>query len=99
MNVKLIDPLKHVAALQSSSAIGPKWSEDWELLLNPSNFPDEDASNHVTYALTFRTSPNPQPIQTVSTVQDLGLFQNTGLRAYGKVKCVLPKAILVDPNP
>ncbi len=52
----------------------------WELILNPSkseHIPIGDASNPVTYALTSRTSPNAQPIQTVSAVHDLVLLLNT----------------------
>ncbi len=55
-----------------------------ELILNPSksgHFPIGDTSNPATYSSTSRTSPNAQPIQTVSSVRDLGLLLNTGLNA------------------
>ncbi len=58
-----------------------KLSEDWESILNSSkseHLPVGDTSNHVTYAPTSRTSPNTQPVQTVSTVRDMGLLLKTG---------------------
>ncbi len=80
-DVKLIAPRKQSDALQSSLLESSKWSEDWELILNPSRseyLPVGDTSNPVAYALTSRTSPNAQPIQTVSSVRDLGRLLNTG---------------------
>ncbi len=53
-----------------------KCSEDWKLILNPfenKHLPFGDTSNPVKYVFTSCTSP----IQTVSTVGDLGLFLNT----------------------
>ncbi len=58
-----------------------KWSEDWELILNPSKREhglSGETSNPVVYSLRSRTSPNAQPIQMVSSVRDLGLLLNTG---------------------
>ncbi len=71
-DAKLIAPRKQADALRSSLVASSKWSEDWELILNPSK------NEH---SLTSRTSPNAQPIQTVSSVPDLGLLLNTGFRA------------------
>ncbi len=64
-------PRIQVAALQTSLAACCKLSKNWELILNPAkseHLPVGDTSNPVAYALTSRTSPNAQPIQTVSTV-------------------------------
>ncbi len=66
-----------------------------------------DASNPVIYCLTSRISSNADPIQTVSTVRDLGLLLNTGssaddnvARATKKpVECFFPKANFRDPEP
>ncbi len=61
-----------------------KWSEDLELIINPSkseHLPAEDASTPFTYAFIFRTSPYARPILTVTTARVLGLFQNNGLSA------------------
>ncbi len=55
-----------------------------ELILNPSkseHLPIGDTSNPGTYSLTSRTSPNAQPVQTVSSVRDLGLLLNTDFSA------------------
>ncbi len=72
-DVKLIAPSPRiqVAALQSSSAACSKLSKNRELSFNlakSERLPVGDTSNPVAYALTSRTSPNAQPIQTVSTV-------------------------------
>ncbi len=57
--------------------------------------------------LTSSTSPNAQPIQTVSCVRDLGLLLNTGFSADGNIaraikksprNVVLRKAILCDTD-
>ncbi len=72
-----------------------KWSEDWELILSPSKselLPVGDTFNPVTYSLTSRTSPNAQPIRTVSSVRDLGLLLNTGFSADDNVDCTTKKA-------
>ncbi len=47
----------------------------------------------IRLSLTSRTSPNAQPIQTVSSVRDLGLFLNAGFSANDNVArtAVLPK--------
>ncbi len=45
------------------------------------HLPIGDTSNPVAYSLTSRTSPNAQPVQTVSSVRDLGLLLNTGFSA------------------
>ncbi len=53
----------------------------YELILKPyksEHLPDGDTSNPVAFSLTSRTSPNAQPVQTVSFVRDLGLLLNTG---------------------
>ncbi len=74
----LIAPQTH--ALQSSLVASSKWSEDWELILNPSkseHLPIGDTSNPATNSLTSRSSLNAEPIQTVSSVHDLGLLLNT----------------------
>ncbi len=66
---------------------------DWELIVNPSkseHLPVGDISNPVTNALTSRTSPNTQPVQTVSIVRDLGLLLNTGLSADDNVAHGMP---------
>ncbi len=76
-------PRKQAAALQSSLIASSKWSEDWELILNPyksEHLPVVDTSNPATYSLTSRTSPNAPTIQTVSSVRGLG-YLNTGLTA------------------
>ncbi len=81
---------------------GSKWSEDWESILNPSkneHLPVGDTSNPVTYALASRTSPNTQPVQTVSAIRDLGLLLNTGLSADDNVAHGMPKAFFRDPDP
>ncbi len=83
-DVKLIAPRKQSDAIQSSLLASSKWSEDWVLILNPSkseHLPIGYTSNPVAYSLTFRTSPNAQPVQTVSSVRDLGLLLNTGFNA------------------
>ncbi len=57
-DVKLIVRRKQLDALQSSLVASSKWSEDWELILNPSkseHLPVGDTSNPVTYPLTSRT--------------------------------------------
>ncbi len=82
--VKLIAPRKHTAALQGSLVTSSKWSDDWELILNPSrseHFPVGDTFNPVKYSLTPHTLSNAQPIPAVNTVPDLGLLLNTGLSA------------------
>ncbi len=64
-DVKLIAPRKQSDALQSSLLASSKWSEDWELIFNPSkseHIPIGDTSNPVAYSLTSRTSPHAQPI-------------------------------------
>ncbi len=74
-------PRKQAAALQSSLLASSKWSEDWELILNPYksvHLLDGDTSNPVAFSLTSRTSPNVQPIPTVSFVRDLELLLNAG---------------------
>ncbi len=76
--------------LQSS-----KWSEDWEFILNPSkreHLPVRDTSNPATYSLTSSTSRNAHPIQTVSSVRDLGLLLNTGFSADGNIARAIKKA-------
>ncbi len=110
-DVKLIaPPRKQLDALQSSLLACSKWSEDWELILNPSkseHLPVEDTSNPVTYSFTSRTSSNAQPIQTAHTVHDIGLIPKTGFSADDNVaratkksvECFLPKAILRNPYP
>ncbi len=73
-----------MSVLQSSLVVCSKWSEDWELILNPSkseHLPVGDTSNPVTYSLIS----NAQPIQTVSSAHDLGLLLNTGFSAGGNV--------------
>ncbi len=58
-----------------------------ELILNPKKIeqlPVGDTPNPVTYILTSLASSNAQPIQTVSTVLNLGLLLNTGLSADDK---------------
>ncbi len=110
-DVKLIAPRKQSDALQSSMLASSKWSEDWELILNPSkseHLPIGDISNPVAYSLTSRTSSNAQPVQTVSSVRDLGLLLNTGFSADDNVTHATkkargmflePKAILHGPDP
>ncbi len=83
-DVKLIATRKQSDALQSSLLASSKWLEDWDLILIPSkseHLPIGDTSNPVAYSLTSRTSPNAQPIQTVSSVRDLGLLLNTKFSA------------------
>ncbi len=90
-----LPPRKQSDGLQSSLLASSKWSEDWELILNPSNsdhFPIGDTSNPVAYSLTSRTSPNAQPVQTVSSVRDLGLLLNTGFSADDNVARATKKA-------
>ncbi len=68
-DVKLITPRKQLNTLQSSLLASSKWSEDWELILNPSkseHLPIGDTSNPVAYSLASRTSPNAQLIQTAA---------------------------------
>ncbi len=75
-------PWKQAAAPQSYLAINSKWSEYWDLILNPSirqHLSFGDTSNPVTNTLSLRTSRNAQPSPTVSAAQDLGLFPDTGL--------------------
>ncbi len=110
-DVKLVTPRKKAVALQSSLIAKSKWSEDWELILNPSkkeHLPFGDTSNPVTYSLTSRTSNNAQLIQTVSTAPELGLLLKTGFspddnvaRTTKKARGVsfLPKADLRNPDP
>ncbi len=109
-DVKLIAPRKQPDALQSSLVASSKWSEDWEFIFNPSkseHFPIGDTSNPATYSSTSRTAPNAQPIQTVSSVRDLGPLLNTGfvttitLLVLPKLlsNAILPKTILRDPDP
>ncbi len=60
-DVILFAPRKQSDALQSSLVASSKWSDDWELILNPSkseHLPVGDTSNPATYSLTSRTSPN-----------------------------------------
>ncbi len=106
----IIAPRKQSDALQSSLLASSKWSEDWELILNPSksdHLPIGDTSNPVAYSLTSRTSPNAQPVQTVRSVRDLGLLLNTNFSADDNVvratknqwNVFLPKAILRCPDP
>ncbi len=102
---------KQSDALQSSLIASSKWPEDWELIFNPSkseHLPIGNTSNPIAYSLTPRTSPNAQPIQTVSSVRDLGLLLNTGLSADDNVAratkkargmLFLPKVILRCPDP
>ncbi len=83
-DVKLIASRKQSDAFQSSFRTSSKRSEDWELILNPSkseHLPVGDTSNPVTYSFTSHTSPNAQPIQTASSVRDLGLLLNIGFSA------------------
>ncbi len=99
-------PRKQSCVLQSSLLASSKWSEDWELILNPiksEHLPIGDTSNPVTHLLLPA-----QPIQTVSSVRDLGLLSNTGFsaddnvaRAIKKARGMLflPKAILRGPHP
>ncbi len=50
-DVKLIAPRKQSDALQSSLLASSKWSEDWQLILNPSkseHLPVGDTSNPAT---------------------------------------------------
>ncbi len=79
------------------------------VILNPSkseHLPVEGTSNPVAYSLTSRTSPNAQPIQTVSSVRDLRLLLNTEFNADDNVaratkkswNAFLPKAILRGPD-
>ncbi len=82
-------------ALQSSLLASSKWSEDWELILNPSkseHLPIGDTSNPVAYSLTSSTSSNAQPVQTVSSVRDLGLLLNTDFSADDNVARATKKA-------
>ncbi len=61
-----------------------KWSEDWDLILNPSkseHLPGGDTPNPVTNSLTSRTSSNAHPIQAVSAARDLGLLLNAEFSA------------------
>ncbi len=92
-DVKLVTPRKMAVALQSCLIAKYKWSEDWELILNPSkkeHLPFGDTSKPVTYSLTSRTSTNTQLIQTVSTAPELGLLLKTGFSPDDNV-AVLPK--------
>ncbi len=94
-DVKLIAPRKQSDTLQRSLLASSKWSEDWELILNPSkseHLPIGDTSNPVAYSLTSRTLPNAQPIQTVSSVRDLGLLLNTGFSVNDNVARATKKA-------
>ncbi len=59
-DVILIAPRKQSDALQSSLLASSKWSEDWELILNPSkseHLSIGDTSNLVVNSLTSHTSP------------------------------------------
>ncbi len=92
---KLIASRKQADALQSSLLASSKWSEDLELILNPSkseHLPIGNTSNPVAYSLTSHTSPNAQPVQTVCSVRDLGLLLNTGFSAYDNVARATKKA-------
>ncbi len=65
--------------------------------VNPQPFQSEhlpigDTSNPVAYSLTSRTSLNAQPVQTVSSVRDLGLLLNTGFSAHDNVARATKKA-------
>ncbi len=94
-DVKFIAPRKHADALQSALVASSKWSKDWELTLNPSkgeHLHVGDTSIPATYFLTSRTSPIVQPIQTVSSVRDLGLLLNTGCRTDDNVAGATKKA-------
>ncbi len=94
-DVKLIAPWKQTDVLQRSLLASSKWSEDWELILNPSkseHLPIGDTSNPVAHSLTSRTSPNAQSVQTVSSVRDLGLLLNTGFSADDNVARATKKA-------
>ncbi len=77
--------LQTADAPQKSLLASSKWSEDWGLILSPSkieHLPAGYTSNPVIYSLTSPyTSSNAQPIQTVSSVHDLGLLLNTGFSA------------------
>ncbi len=94
-DVKTIAHRKQSDALQSSLLVSSKWSEDWELIINPSkseHLPIGDTSNPVAYSLTSRTSPNAQPIQTVSSARHQRLLLNTGFDADDKVARAIKKA-------
>ncbi len=81
------------------------------VILNPSkseHIPAGDTSDLATYSFTSHTSPNAQPIQTVSSVHDLRLLLNAGFndnddvaRATKKTWYVFfkPKGILRGPDP
>ncbi len=86
---KLIGPQKQAAALQSFLVASSKWPEDWELILHP---PNVSTSIHATCFLTPRTSPNTQPIQTVTSVHDLELLLDTGFSADDNVARATAKA-------
>ncbi len=51
-----------------------------------------DTSNPATYSLTSRTSLNAHPIQTVSSVRDLGLLLNTGFSVDDNIARATKKA-------
>ncbi len=84
------------AALQSSLIASSKWSEDWELIINPfksEHLPDGDTSNPVAFSLTSHTSPNAQPIQAVSFVHDLELLLNAGFSTNDNVVHATKKTV------
>ncbi len=65
------------------------------LVLNPSKSGHPqvgDASNRATYALTSLTPPKTQPIRTVRTVRDLGLFLKTVFNADDNIAHATKKA-------
>ncbi len=65
------------------NSIATKWCSNKWLSLSPaiSEHLIGDTSNPVKYALISRTSPNTQHFRTISTVQHMNLFLNTGLSA------------------
>ncbi len=80
--VKLIAPRKQAPAFQSSLVTSSKCSEYWELILKPSN---AYTTYPCTYSLISRSPSNAQPIQSISSVRDLGLLLNTGFSADNNV--------------
>ncbi len=89
-DVKFIAPENNLMLSKAPCSLVPN---GWELILKPSkseHLPVGDASNPVTYSLKSRTSPNAQPIQTVSSVRDVGLLLNTGFNAHDNVARASP---------
>ncbi len=87
-HVKHITPQKEATAFQSSLVASSLWSEDKDVILNPSKCEHihvGDTSHTCTYSLIARTPSNGQLIHAVSSVRDLGLFLNTGLSADNNV--------------